>query len=218
MLSSYGWVDPVTKSKLRIPIDRAMELYLAESLAPGASRGRTRSNRHAGSAGCRTRNRRDRRGHDTRRDHGAGRDHSTRRNAPGANVSPGLHGLPRHRRQGQDRPPGHALHSRSHRPQVAGLATDAELPHSILEGKESTVNGVRIPLMLPMKDKLALAHTEVKDMVAFMRAFKDGKQIVSATPGGMPAPGVPEQVCRGTNTGVPPTPAPPPQSADKYWN
>ncbi|MGA8349609.1 MAG: hypothetical protein WB773_17610, partial [Isosphaeraceae bacterium] len=36
VLSSYGWVDPVTKSKLRIPIDRAMELYLAESNRPPA--------------------------------------------------------------------------------------------------------------------------------------------------------------------------------------
>ena len=85
---------------------------------------------------------------------------------------------------------------------------DSELQHSILEGKDSIVNGVKLPLMLPMKNKLALAHTDVKDMVAFMRGFKDGKQVVSATPGGMPAAGVPGPGCpRDQTQGVPPRPS-----------
>ena len=61
--------------------------------------------------------------------------------------------------------------------------TDADLQHSILEGKESDLNGVKVPLMLPMKDKLALGHTDVKDMVAFVRSFKGGKRVVSLVPG-----------------------------------
>ena len=50
-----------------------------------------------------------------------------------------------------------------------------------------------------MKDKLALAHTDVKDMVAFMRGFKDGKQVVSAAPGGCPLPAC-RPGCPGTST------------------
>ena len=92
-------------------------------------------------------------------------------------------------------------------PKWQASRTDAELLHSILEGKESTVNGVKIPLMLPMKDKLALAHTEVKDMVAFMRAFKDGKQVVSATPGGARSRRAGWQVA-ADHPCPPPTPAP----------
>jgi mono/diheme cytochrome c family protein len=52
--------------------------------------------------------------------------------------------------------------------------TDAELAHSIVEGKGQ--------FMLPMKDKFALAHTEVKEMIAFMRSFQSGKQVVAAGP------------------------------------
>ena len=64
------------------------------------------------------------------------------------------------------------------------------------------MNGVKLPLMLPMKDKLALGHTDVKDMVAFMRAFKDGKQVVSAVPSG-PAPEVPAQLAQALAPAVP---------------
>ena len=90
-------------------------------------------------------------------------------------------------------------------PKFQASRTDAELTHSILEGKESTVNGVKLPLMLSMKDKLALGHTDVKDMVAFMRAFKGGKQVVSATPGAAtPVRGAPIQIAQAT---APTTPA-----------
>ena len=55
--------------------------------------------------------------------------------------------------------------------------SDAEIKHSILEGKG--------PFMLPMKDKLAAA--DVDRMVAYMRGFRGGKQL----PGGPQLPDVP---------------------------
>ncbi|MHB1561412.1 MAG: c-type cytochrome, partial [Isosphaeraceae bacterium] len=51
-------------------------------------------------------------------------------------------------------------------PKWQASRTDADLTHSILTGKGQ--------LMLPMKDKLELAHTDVKDMVAYIRSFKAG--------------------------------------------
>ncbi len=36
LLSSYGWVNPATKSNVRIPIERAMELVVAEAAQPTA--------------------------------------------------------------------------------------------------------------------------------------------------------------------------------------
>jgi len=199
VLSSYGWVDPVTKSKLRIPIDRAMELYLAESnrppAPPAAVPGPT-ATPAAPAAGPGT---------------GATAVATTPAGMPPEQMYR-LVCMACHDTDGKGKIVRLAMPSIPDLtdPKWQASRTDAELLHSILEGKESTVNGVRIPLMLPMKDKLALAHTEVKDMVAFMRAFKDGKQVVSATPGGMPAPGVPGPVAGGPTQGVPPTPAPPP--------
>jgi len=211
VLSSYGWVDPVTKSKLRIPIDRAMELYLAESNRPPAPPAAVPGPTATPAAPAA----------------GPGTGATAVATTPAATTAPVATTAP------AGMPPEQmyrlvcmACHDTDGKGKIVRLAmpsipdltdpkwqasrTDAELLHSILEGKESTVNGVRIPLMLPMKDKLALAHTEVKGMVAFMRAFKDGKQVVSATPGGMPAPGVPGPVAGGPTQGVPPTPAPPP--------
>jgi cytochrome c len=53
--------------------------------------------------------------------------------------------------------------------------TDAELVHSMMEGKGQ--------FMLPMKDKFALARTDVKDMVAFVRGFQPGRAAsVAANP------------------------------------
>jgi mono/diheme cytochrome c family protein len=54
--------------------------------------------------------------------------------------------------------------------------SDTDLLKSILEGKGQ--------FMLSMKDKFALARTDPKEMVAFMRAFQSGKQVVA---GGVPA-------------------------------
>jgi mono/diheme cytochrome c family protein len=50
--------------------------------------------------------------------------------------------------------------------------TDADLQHSILEGKGQQ--------MLPMKDKLALVHIDVHAMVGFVRTFGGGKQAIPA--------------------------------------
>ncbi len=55
--------------------------------------------------------------------------------------------------------------------------TDADLLHSVLEGKGK--------LMLPMKDKFALARTDPKAMVAFVRRFQLG---AAAAAPGTPAP------------------------------
>jgi quinol-cytochrome oxidoreductase complex cytochrome b subunit/mono/diheme cytochrome c family protein len=52
------------------------------------------------------------------------------------------------------------------------LRTDADLKHSILEGKGK--------FMLPMKDKLSAADAE--KMVGYLRQFRQGKQIVDVTP------------------------------------
>jgi mono/diheme cytochrome c family protein len=56
-------------------------------------------------------------------------------------------------------------------PKWQATRTDAELQHSMLEGKGQ--------FMLPMKDKFALAHTDPKDMVAFMRSFQPGRPAVA---------------------------------------
>jgi mono/diheme cytochrome c family protein len=188
VLSSYGWVDPVTKSKVRIPIDRAMELLLAESarpLAPAtALLGPVTSATKLGT--------------------GAATTPATSSAAPAIAAVPSPSSAP------AGTPPEQmyrlvcmACHDTDGKGKVVRLAmppipdftdpkfhsshTDAELSHSILEGKESTVGAVKIQLMLSMKDKLALARTDVKDMVAFIRAFKGGKQVVSATSSGSTA-------------------------------
>jgi mono/diheme cytochrome c family protein len=72
--------------------------------------------------------------------------------------------------------------------------TDADLQHSILDGKGQ--------LMLAMKDKLALGHTDLNEMVAFVRSFRGGRPgaaapvsapaaIALAPPVGAPAPAAP---------------------------
>src|SRR5271157_279880 len=211
VLSSYGWVDPVTKSKLRIPIDRAMELYLAESNRPPAPPAAVPGPTATPAAPAA----------------GPGTGATAVATTPAATTAPVATTAP------AGMPPEQmyrlvcmACHDTDGRGKIVRLAMpsipdltdakwqasrkDSELEHAILEGEDSIVNGVKLSLMLPMKDKLALAHTDVKGMVAFMRAFKDGKQVVSATPGGMPAPGVPGPVAGGPTQGVPPTPAPPP--------
>ena len=222
LLTTYGWVDPVTKSKVRIPIDRAMELVVAESNRPPAPRVPVpglvpNPASPSGKPGT-----------------GQGEATKTPGPTPGTEIvvapapPPAPAGMPPEQMY---RMVCMACHDADGKGKIVKLAmptipdltdpkfhasrTDAELTHSILEGKESTVNGAKIPLMLSMKDKLALAHTDVKDMVKFMRAFKDGKQIVSATPSG-PAlvPGAPDGPAPSGGEIVknvpPPTPAPGP--------
>ena len=88
--------------------------------------------------------------------------------------------------------------------------TDAELLHSVLEGKGQ--------FMLSMKDKFALAKTDPKDMVAFMRSFQPGRPAVASAP--QPKPVTPSSPAAASSTApsapaptvaastAPPTPAP----------
>jgi len=207
LLSSYGWVNPATKSNVRIPIERAMELIAAEAAQPPAPAAVAAPAAGPGPAATTT-------------TAAAARPAGT--TGPAA-APPAPAGMPAEQMY---RLVCMACHDADGKGKIVRLAmpsipdltlakwqasrNDSELQHSILEGKDSIVNGIKLPLMLPMKDKLALAHTDVKDMVAFMRAFKDGKQVVSAD-------GVPVQVAGGPAPGGPPAPAPnpspPPTSA-----
>jgi len=205
LLSSYGWVNPATKSNVRIPIERAMELIAAEAAQPPAPAQVTAAVPGPGPAGTNT-------------TAAPGRPAITISTAAAPPVSAGMPPEDMYRAVCM------ACHDTDGKGKIVRLAMpsipdltdakwqasrkDSELQHSILEGKDSIVNGVKLPLMLPMKDKLALAHTDVKDMVAFMRGFKDGKQVVSAAPGGAPAAGVPVQVAQGPAPTVPAAPVP----------
>jgi mono/diheme cytochrome c family protein len=64
-------------------------------------------------------------------------------------------------------------------PKWQSSRTDAELQHTMLEGKGQ--------LMLPMKDKFALARTDVKEMLAFVRGFQPGQPGVATAPQPQPA-------------------------------
>lgn len=219
LLSSYGWVNPATKSNVRIPIERAMELIAAEAAqppapavvaAPAAGPGPTATTTTAAAA------------------RPGGTTGPAATSAPAVASTPVPAAAPP---APAGMPPEQvyrlvcmACHDTDGRGKIVRLAMpsipdltdakwqasrkDSELQHSILEGKDSMINGVKLPLMLPMKDKLAMAHTDVKDMVAFMRGFKDGKQVVSAVPGGAPAPGVPLQVAQGPASAAPAALAP----------
>jgi len=205
LLSSYGWVNPATKSNVRIPIERAMVLIAAEAAqpptpavvaAPPAGPGPATTIKTAAAGGT-----------------------TGTTGQPAAPPAPA--GMPPEEIY---RAVCMACHDTDGKGKIVRLGMpsipdltdakwqasrkDSELQHSILEGKDSIINGAKLPLMLPMKDKLALAHTDVKDMVAFMRGFKDGKQVVSAAPGGAPAAGVPVQVAQGPATTVPAAPVP----------
>ena len=82
--------------------------------------------------------------------------------------------------------------------------SDAELSRSILEGKGKS--------MPKMKDKLG--SVEVKQMVAFVRAFRGGKQVVEDEPE-EPAKPSPAQPAAPANLAAshPPSVVPPPPSA-----
>jgi mono/diheme cytochrome c family protein len=185
-LSSYGWFDPVTKTKVRIPIDRAMELLLAESASPSASNTASLNGPATSAAKPVT---------------GTVPPPVTLTASPAVSAAPNSSPAPAGMSPEQMyRLVCMACHDTDGKGKVVRLAmppipdftdpkfqsshSDAELSHSILEGKTSIVNGAKLQLMLSMKDKLALARTDVKDMVAFIRAFKGGKQVISATPSG----------------------------------
>ena len=185
VLTSYGWADPVSRSSLHIPIDRAMELLLAESTRPAvpvaAVPGPVATPGNPGPAAPKSAN-------------------GTKPPVPTVVVTPPpppplfspeqMYVSVCMRCHGTDgrgkiyRPVVQTIPDFTD-PKFQASRTDAQLTHSILEGKPSIVNGVQIPLelgMQPMKDKLDMTHIDVKDMVAFMRGFKGGKQVASATP------------------------------------
>lgn len=90
-------------------------------------------------------------------------------------------------------------------PKWQSSRTDAELGHSILDGKGK--------FMLPMKDKLG--QTDVEQMVRYVRAFREGKQVVAVEPEKLPpvpGPGHPAVV---SGPKAPPgKPAAAPESAE----
>lgn len=207
ILASYGWSDPVTKSKVHIPIDRAMELLLAESTRPATPVAVVPAANTAAPAitkGAKT---------------------SGPAVVAAAPTPPAPSGMAPEQMYSMVCMTCHDSDGRGkiYRPVAATIPdftdpkfqasrTDAQLTHSILEGKPSTINGVQIPLMLPMKDKLALVHIDVKDMVAFMRGFKGGKQVVSATPSG-PAAAIPTQIAQTPAPAAPAAPSVPAPSS-----
>ncbi len=83
--------------------------------------------------------------------------------------------------------------------------TDAEMIHTMLDGKGQ--------FMLPMKDKFALAHTDPKEMLAYMRSFQTGKKVVAPAtpaPAQTPAPSAtPAVVALGSTTPAAPSPPAP---------
>jgi mono/diheme cytochrome c family protein len=88
-------------------------------------------------------------------------------------------------------------------PRWQSSRTDAELQHTMLEGKGQ--------LMLPMKDKFALARTDVKEMVAFVRGFEPGRPAVATVP--QPQPASSEPAPAGPPGAAPPEAAPSPSSS-----
>jgi mono/diheme cytochrome c family protein len=76
--------------------------------------------------------------------------------------------------------------------------SDADLTHSILEGKGK--------FMLPMKDKLG--SVDAKDMVALVRGFASGKQIISLEPPKAPGPPAPAVVTAPSTLLAPNAPGP----------
>jgi len=78
--------------------------------------------------------------------------------------------------------------------------TDADLSHSILEGKGK--------FMLPMKDKLGTV--DVKQMVAVIRSFKGGKHVIPVQGPKLPGPPAPHQAAPPTAGANGAAPAAPP--------
>jgi mono/diheme cytochrome c family protein len=83
--------------------------------------------------------------------------------------------------------------------------TDSDLSQSILQGKGK--------FMLPMKDKLG--SVDVKQMVALVRGFTGGKQVVALEAPKLPGPPAPAIVTAPTEANVPSFPALPPRAAER---
>ncbi|OAI47698.1 hypothetical protein AYO44_09045 [Planctomycetaceae bacterium SCGC AG-212-F19] len=87
-------------------------------------------------------------------------------------------------------------------PKWQAARTDAELLHSMLEGKGT--------FMLPMKDKLSKVDAE--RMVAYVRAFQGGKQAVALEPQHAVPPAAPERPAIVPGPQPPEKPAPAPSA------
>ncbi|MFI5455965.1 MAG: c-type cytochrome [Isosphaerales bacterium] len=237
ILSSYGWVNPATKS-VRIPVERAMELIAAESAQPvvtaapgavnvvvppgpspvpkpGAPKGEpvipgspaapatttaapTRTAGAPAPAGP----------------SGAPPTSVTSVVAPPAPPAPARVGWPPeqvyvmvcatcHEADGRGAIARKTMKDADKIPDLTDPTwqksrTDADLEHSVLEGKGS--------IMLPRKDILAAAHTDVKEMVALMRRFQGGKQVITGVPIGQPVPAHPGPVVAGAGSSTPVSP------------
>ena len=217
LLSSYGWVNPAIKSNVRIPIERAMELIVAEATAPPAPAVVATTSAGAGQT-------------PSTKPPAAGTPAGTARPASSpaptiAAAPPAPAGMPPEEMyravcMACHEADGKGKNFRLATPSIPDLTdakwqdsrTDAELQHSILEGKESIIKGVKSTVMLAQKENLARARVDVKDVVAFVRAFKGGKQVVSLTPGAAPETGVSVPVVQTLAPTVPATlvPTPPP--------
>jgi mono/diheme cytochrome c family protein len=185
LLTTYGPVNPVTKN-VRIPVDRAMELIAAESSKPAVttiavpkSVPTSVTKTDGGGAASAT-------------PKVAAAVATTKAAAPAVAVeSPAPAPAPARIGMAPDQlyraiciachdVDGRGAIVRKAMPTIPDLTdakwqatrTDSDLLHSVLEGKGQ--------FMLPMKDKFALARTDPQEMVAFMRSFQSGKQVIAA--------------------------------------
>jgi len=231
ILSSYGWVNPATKS-VRIPVDRAMELIAAESAQPLPTAAPDAANvvavpgpspvAKAGAA----------QGAPVAPGVPTAAAPATAAPTPAAPATAVPAGAPPAIVASVAAPPAPAparvgwppeqvysmVCSTCHEPDGRGTIarktmkdaelipdltdpkwqasrTDADLAHSILEGKGK--------VMLARKDILAVAHTDVKEMVALMRSFQGGKKVITGVPTGQPLPAQPVAVAAGPGPSTP---------------
>jgi len=87
-------------------------------------------------------------------------------------------------------------------PKWQASRTDGDLEQSILQGKGK--------VMLARKDILTAAHTDVKEMVALMRRFRGGKQVITGVPTSQPPPAQPVPVIADSFAPTTPAAQPPP--------
>jgi mono/diheme cytochrome c family protein len=213
LLSTYGPVNPVTGT-VRVPVDRAMELIVAESAQPAPARANDVAPRPEPTVA-------------TPKTEGAAA--APKPEAVAASVpvpAPSLAPAPAPAPVRVGLSPAQlyraiciACHDTDGRGSIVRKAmpaipdftdarwqssrTDAELAHTMLVGKG--------PLMLPMKEKLALAHTDLKEMVAFVRGFQPGRAAVAAAPQPQPAAPVPAPTAVASSVpAAPPAPTPAP--------
>jgi mono/diheme cytochrome c family protein len=189
LLTTYGPANPATGS-VRIPIDRAMELVVAEAARPGPTPAASPTLAPAPAAPIAAVATPAPKGEVTSATPKAGATMAPKPEAVIAVAAPAPAPAPVRYTPAQlyravciqcHDLDGRGKIVRAAMPTIPDLTdpkwhasrTDAELQHSVLEGKGQ--------FMLSMKDKFALTGIDPKDMVAFMRSFQPGKPAV-ATP------------------------------------